>query len=119
MELEGGLELPPSSSEVQPPKKTFKWPSAGETCGWRGELIIDLRDGHVAGFSNDDGRIDPLYQRLQTLKNSGRNACTQRGLRRGDVVCVDKDTPYGLMHQVMNTAAEAGFPKFRMAVLME
>lgn len=116
MELEGGLELPPSSSEAQPPK-TIQVMISRRDLRVEKEPIVNLRNGHVAGFTVDDGRIDVLYQRLLTLKNA---RSTQRK-DDADVLLLfcDKDTSYGLMHQVMNTAAEAGFPKFRMAVLME
>lgn len=117
MELEGGMELPPSSSEAQPPK-TVQISISRRDVRVEKEPVVDLRNGHVAGFNNDEGRIDPLYQRLQTLRNNARAPAKKED---ADVLLLfcDKDTPYGLMHQVMNTAAEAGYPKFRMAVLME
>ena len=63
------------------------------------------------------GRIAALYNQLMKVKGEKHG----KELDVSDVLIIlcDENTPYGLLKQVLNTSAEAGFPKFRMAVLMQ
>jgi biopolymer transport protein ExbD len=119
VQLEGGFELPNSSSD-QPMTKTLQVTIGRRDLRVEKEPIIEVRDGHVAGKSDNVGRIDVLYNRLQAFKNS-QPPPGKKKPEDADVILLfcDKDAPYALMHQVMTTAAEAGYVKFRMAVLME
>ena len=114
MELDGGMTLPGSSAEA-PAQKTIQITIATRELRVEKDPIAQIHAGQVAG--QPSGRIEALFRRLQGLKmeKSGK------ALQVSDVLLVmcDKDTPYATLHQVLNTAAEAGFPKFRMAVLMQ
>jgi biopolymer transport protein ExbD len=113
MELDGGITLPSSTAQMEP-KKAVQVTVARQELRVEKDVIAQLRDGKVVAAKTQEGRIDPLHQRLVVVK---------KDLATGpdsDVIFVlcDKDTPYALLRRVMMTAAEAGFPKFRMAVLM-
>ena len=115
IEIEPGLDLPGSSSEA-PPKTGPTITIARAELRMDKERLAPLRGGNVGG-SPPGQRIEVLYRRLVRLK-------TERGSRtlaKDDALLVmcDKDASYQLLHQVLNTAAEAGYPKFRMAVLLE
>jgi biopolymer transport protein ExbD len=121
VQLEGGFELPNSTSDA-PMTKTLQVTIGRRDLRVEKEPIIEVRDGHVAGKADNVGRIDVLFNRLQAIKNSKPTpAAGKKKPEDADVVLLfcDKDAPYALMHQVMTTAAEAGYVKFRMAVLME
>lgn len=120
MELESGFVLPESSSEA-PAVKTPALTIGRRDIRLEKQPIAELSQGFVRGIPDHKARIEPVFQKLQILRNEpaagGQN---QTGGKDRDVLLVfcDKDTNYGLMHQVMNTAAQAGYAKFRMAVLM-
>ena len=115
MELDSGMVLPDSSADV-PATKTISVTIGTKDLRVEKDPIASVRAGHVNG-APAEGRIDALYKRLMSVKNDK----SSKTLEVSDVVLVfcDKDTPYALVRQVLNTAAEAGFIKFRMAVLME
>jgi biopolymer transport protein ExbD len=80
------------------------------------ETVATLQGGKLAA-PLVDGRIDPLYRKLNQVRQKRPPAMTDAP----DVlflVC-DKTIPYGLIRQVMVTGAEAGFPKFRLAVMAQ
>lgn len=115
LEVEPNLLLPSSNSEASA--------SPGPTLTIaRSELRLDkerllaLRGGQVTGQPSGV-RIELLYRRLQRLRNE-RASRGQPGEEPLLVQC-DKDAPYTLLHQVLNTAAAAGYAKFRMVVLTE
>ena len=115
MELDGGMELPTSTAQLEP-KKAVQVTVARKELRVEKEVIAQLRDGKVVAAKTQEGKIDPLLQRLQVIRKE-KNATGPEA----DILFVlcDKDTPYGLLRRVMMTAAEAGYPKFRMAVLMQ
>lgn len=116
MELDGGVALPTSSSESAP-AKTISITVGQRDLRVEKQPVAQLKDGHVVGIDDNHARIDPLYRRLLTL----REEKSSKPKDAADVLLVlcDKDAPYVLLRRVLNTAAEAGYPKFRMAVLME
>ena len=63
------------------------------------------------------GRIEALYRKLSSKK--ALRAKTEGESNDILLVLCDKKAPYSLLHQVLNTAAEAGYAKFRMVVLTE
>lgn len=115
VELEGGFELPNSSAETQP-SKTLQVIIARKDLRVEKEPVASLQNWSVVGDSGT-GRIEALFQRLQRLQADKQHVANNPK----DVLLVfcDKDVPYPLLHRVLQTAAAAGFPKFRMAVLME
>lgn len=115
MELDGGMVLPTSTAQLEP-KKAVQVTVARKELRVEKEVIAQLRDGKVVAAKSQEGKIDPLLQRLQVIRKE-KNATGPEA----DILFVlcDKDTPYGLLRRVMMTAAEAGYPKFRMAVLMQ
>ncbi len=114
MELDGGVTLPNSTSESQP-VKTLQVTIGQRDLRVDKEPIAQLKGGQVVGAPA--GRISALYNQLMKVKGEKHG----KELDVSDVLIIlcDKDTPYGLLKQVLNTSAEAGFPKFRMAVLMQ
>lgn len=114
MEVDGGVTLPESSAGAQP-AKTMEMTIGAHDLRLEKEPILQIEGGAVVGVPK--GRIEPLYRRLMTSRESAR----QGEAPPSDVLLVfcDKQTPYALLHQVLNTAAEAGFAKFRMAVIMQ
>lgn len=115
MELDGGITLADSTADV-PATKTISVTIGAKDLRVEKDPIASIRSGHING-GPAEGRIDPLYKRLMSVKNDK----STKSPEVSDVVLVlcDKDTPYQLLHQVLNTAAEVGFVKFRMAVNME
>ncbi|MBC7795162.1 MAG: hypothetical protein H7Z43_15765, partial [Clostridia bacterium] len=80
------------------------------------EVVAQLRDGKIVAAKTQDGKIDSLFQRLQVVRQEKNVQGPEADIL---FVLCDKDTPYALLRRVMMTAAEAGYPKFRMAVLMQ
>jgi biopolymer transport protein ExbD len=114
VQLDGGVLLPNSTSESQP-IKTLQVTIGQKDLRVEKEPIAQLRGGQVVGAPQ--GRIVALYNQLMKVKSEKHG----KELDVSDVLIIlcDQDTPYGLLKQVLNTSAEAGFPKFRMAVLMQ
>ncbi|HWV37234.1 MAG TPA: biopolymer transporter ExbD [Vulgatibacter sp.] len=89
------------------------------------EILID----HVPVARVVNGQIDapkegekivPIYDRLNTLR-AARQAETAGLSKDDDVVFLlaDKTAPFTLLAPVMKTAAMAGYPNFRFAVVKE
>jgi biopolymer transport protein ExbD len=120
LELDSGFVLPESSAQAQV-QKTVAVTIGRTDLRLEKQPILQLTGGHVRGLSDHKSRIDALFNRLQVLRNAQAVATKNRGRSDAtDVLLVfcDKDTPYGLLHQVLDTAAQAGYARFRMAVLM-
>jgi biopolymer transport protein ExbD len=115
MELDGKITLPESTAQMEP-KKAVQITLARDELRVEKEVIAQFKDGQVVGVKADAPRIEPLLKRLTLVKKAqpaqGPDA---------DVLFVlcDKDTPYNLLRRVLMTAAEAGYPRYRMAVLMK
>jgi len=89
------------------------------------EILID----HVPVARVVNGQIDapkegekivPIYDRLNTLR-AARQAETAGLSKDDDVIFLlaDKTAPFTLLGPVMKTAAMAGYPNFRFAVVKE
>jgi biopolymer transport protein ExbD len=116
MELEGGITLPTSTSDLAP-KKAIQVMIGPHDLRVENNTILPVASGTLPGTGNVNARIEPLYQRLVSLREQ-RVAATREAPDVLFVLC-DKETPYALLRRVLKTGAEAGFPKFRMAVLRE
>ncbi len=116
IELEGELNLPVSSAEL-PPKKALNVFIGKSELRVEKEVVATIKGGKIVGAA--EGRIEPFYKRLVAMRQQ-RVAGKEAG-EDDDVLLVscDKEAPYALLKQILLTGAEAGFPKFRMAVLME
>ncbi len=119
IENEGGVQLPVSSAEL-PPKKTTNIAIGQRELRVEKEVVAAIRDGRVQQ-GGDKGRIEPLYRKLVAARGK-RLGGGEGGAERDDdvlMVLCDKGIHYDLLRRVLLTGAEAGFPRFRMAVLME
>jgi biopolymer transport protein TolR len=116
IELEGGVQLPVSSAEL-PPKKTTTLVIGERELRVNKELVVTIKNGRVPGAN--DGRVEPLYRQLVALHGKRVAAATPGGDAEDTLfVLCDKRTPYSLIRRVLMTSAEAGYPKYRMGVLM-
>jgi biopolymer transport protein ExbD len=119
MEVESGVVLPTSSAEGSPTRAIQVIVGQRELRVEK-EFIAPIQDGQITllGTTNTPGeRIEPLYRKLVALREQ-RVATTLEAPDALMVLC-DKGAPYALLRRVLMTAGEAGFPKFRMAVLMQ
>ena len=110
MEIDGGLNLPASTAEVSP-AKTIQMAIGVHDLRLEKQPIAQVRNGKVVGIDDTQSRIDVLYRKLQVLKEEARG----KSAGPADVMLVlcDRDVPYSLIRRVLNTAAEAGYIKFR------
>ncbi len=111
----GGVRLPSSNSE-SPPKQDAPVGIGQEALKVEGQIVARIRDGEIVAPLDKEGRVKPLFQALQKLKE--KRVPTAKDADVLFVLC-DKDTPYATLRQVLMTAAEVGFVKYRMAVIME
>ena len=110
----------------------LKLPSAGVTNEFNASMSVTIaRDellvGEIAVAKITDGnfvaprerdKIIPLYERLNTLR--AQRQADSGGIRSDDDVIylfADRDIPFTLLSPVMKTAAMAGYPNFRFAVV--
>ena len=115
MEVDGGVRLPVSSAD-NPPKKALTVSVGQRDIRVEKEVVLPIKNGQIVG-AEPKGKIEVLYRKLLAAKEQ-KVAST---LESPEILFVlaDKDTPYAVLRRVMMTGAEAGFPKFRMAVMME
>ncbi|MEW6441114.1 MAG: biopolymer transporter ExbD [bacterium] len=115
--LEKGVELPKSSSE-----KPFKW-AINVTLAKNRLLVEDdfvcpIKEGRFIGVGNDPEKIAPLYDRLVNLKDVEKYRQVERDATEPVVIFhADKQHRFETINAVMKTAAMAGYPNFRFAVL--
>ena len=76
-------------------------------------VIGRVRDGRLVGVKLRGDRIVPLYDLLRRYRESAEDAATTIVLQ------ADRDFRFALLDKVMRTAAEAGFPNFRLAIQKE
>jgi len=117
IELEGGVRLPVSSAEL-PPKHNTTVVVGERELRIEKEVIATVTGGRLPG--NSTSRIESLYRRLVTLRGKRIAASGPKDAEEDTLlVLCDKTTPYALVRRVLVTSAEAGYPKFRMGVLMQ
>ena len=117
IENEGGVQLASSNAEL-PPKKTTNVVVGQRELRVDKEVVATIQNGKLVKLG-DEGRVEPLFRKLVAVKGK-RIAGSKQAQEDEDVLMVlcDKGTPYTLLRRVLITSAEAGFPRFRMAVLM-
>ncbi|HEV8321581.1 MAG TPA: biopolymer transporter ExbD [Myxococcota bacterium] len=122
LEVKGGVKLPTSTAEITP-KKAIKIVIGDSELRVESDTVAAIKDGKivVAGDDAADKRIEPLYVNLVKLREGLKDEIDTKTFDSPDALYVlcDKETPYALLRRVLTTAAAAGFPKFRMAVLMK
>ena len=116
MEVNACVRLPSSNAELAP-KKSLKIVVGISELRIENEVVAPLKDGKVV-LAGDipDKRIEPLYVGLVRLRED--KVVTSSDAPDALYVLCDKEAPYSLLRRVLNTAAEAGFPKFRLAAIM-
>ncbi|MBN1959738.1 MAG: biopolymer transporter ExbD [Deltaproteobacteria bacterium] len=121
IENEGGVQLPTSKAEL-PPKKATNVAIGQRELRVDKEVVMTIKNGRLGKDASGTGRIEPLYRKLVAVKGrkvaSSRKAANQEDEDVLMVLC-DKSIPYTLVRRVLLTSAEAGYPRFRMAALME
>ncbi|MBI2376706.1 MAG: biopolymer transporter ExbD [Deltaproteobacteria bacterium] len=111
---EGRLRLPSADTNI-PPKSAVNIEIAKD------QLVVeDLPIAKVAGGKvlapTDGDKIIPLYEKLNAVRKAkGAGPTTEDS----DVVWLlcDRETPFTILSPVMKTAAMAGYPNFRFAVV--
>ena len=115
IEEQGNIHLPSSNVET-PPKQDAPVTLGQEELRVEGQVVAKVRNGQIQAQIDKDGSIIPLRKRLTDLK--GKRLPSTKDADVLFILC-DKDAPYSTLRQVLMTAANVGFVKFRMAVIME
>jgi biopolymer transport protein ExbD len=117
LRLAKDLNLPRSTSE-----KPFKW-AINITLTQDQLLVEDLsvcryRNGQFVDVSDDPDKIVLLYRQLTDLKSLEKYREVDRDASEPVVIFqADKKHRFETIYKVMKTAAMAGYPNFRFAVL--
>lgn len=118
MKYEGNLKLPAARSDTEMAIKR-------QITVTKDELLVgDVRIAKIKNGTLDAPRegdkIVPLYEKLNTLR-AATQAETGGVSKDDDVVFLfaDKGTPFTMLSPIMKTAAMAGFPNFRFAVVKQ
>lgn len=114
MKYEGDLKLPSAPSEAD------DHPTISVTVTDK-EILVDklkvaeIRRGKIVAEREGD-KVVPLYESLNRIREERQG---QAPGKNDDVVYLfaDKTAPYTLLSPVMKTAASAGFPNFKFAVV--
>lgn len=119
LRLDKDVELPTSTSE-----KPFKWAInvtvSKDQLKVENEPVCPLKDGRFVASSQDADRVGPLYNRLVALKKLERYREVDRDAEEPVVIFhADKGHRFDTIYKVMKTAAIAGYPNFRFAVLKQ
>jgi biopolymer transport protein ExbD len=83
----------------------------------RKELLIEdtfvakVSSNKLVGVDIDGYKIVPLYNMLQRYRSMNKETD-----KKTVVFQADKKFPFEILHQVMRTAAMAGYPNFRFAI---
>jgi len=117
LRLAKDMELPKSSSE-----KPFKW--AINITLTENELMVEdlsvckYKNGQFVDTNGDSDKIALLYEQLTNLKSLEKYREVDRDAAEPVVIFqADKKHKFDTIYKVMKTAAMAGYPNFRFAVL--
>jgi biopolymer transport protein ExbD len=117
LRLAKDMELPRSTSE-----KPFKW--AINITLTENELMVEdlsvcrYKNGQFIDTKNDPDKIVLLYKQLMDLKSMEKYREVDRDASEPVVIFqADKKHKFDTIYRVMKTAAMAGYPNFRFAVL--
>jgi len=117
--LDEDVQLPRSNSE-----KPFKWAInvtlALDRLKVEDEFVCGLKDGRFLAAADDRDRIGPLYERLVRLKQIEGYRHVDRDSAEPVVIFhADRRHRFETLYKVMKTAAMAGYPNFRFAVIKD
>jgi len=117
LRLAKDMELPKSTSE-----KPFKW--AINITLTENELMVEdlsvcrYKNGEFVDVKDDPDKITLLYKQLTDLKSLEKYREVDRDASEPVVIFqADKKHKFDTIYKVMKTAAMAGYPNFRFAVL--
>jgi len=116
------LKLPPSSTDISPK------PSAAVTVTAKAivvndELIVQVKDGQIdkafKGGDENSLQIQPLFEALNAEAQRQKNVSQLTGKKFGGLLTIiaHGETPYRLLTEVLYTAGQAEFQKFKFAVI--
>ncbi len=116
------MKLPPSTTEINPKQ------SAALTVTKSGivvndTMVVQVKDGTVDKVykQGDENslNIQPLFEALNEEATRQKEMARLRGTKYDGVLTViaDKETPYRLITEVLYTAGQATFAKYKFAVL--
>ncbi len=117
LKLEKELKLPTSTSELP-----FKWAInvslSMDELRIEDEYVCNLKKGDFVISKDEPDKIIPLFNRLLEFKNVEKYRDVERDSEDPVVIFhADKRHPFKTVYKVMKTAALAGYPNFRFAVL--
>ncbi len=117
LKLEKELQLPTSDSDLP-----FKWAInvslSMDELRVEDDYICNLKKGDFVISKDDPDKIIPLFNRLVEFKNVEQYRDVERDAEDPVVIFhADKRHPFKTVYKVMKTAALAGYPNFRFAVL--
>jgi biopolymer transport protein ExbD len=115
--MEKDIELPNSNSE-----KPFKWAInimvSQKQLKVEDELVCPLKNGRFVAKKEESGKVVPLFDRLVKLKDVEEYRNVDRDTEEPVVIFhADKKHRFETIYTIMKTAAMAGYPNFRFAVL--
>ena len=115
------LKLPISNTELLP-KKTIALTISAKSIMLDGDHIVEVKDGSVGkmdkGGDENSMLIQPLLTALQTAAQNQKEIDARMNQKFEGMITfiTHDDTPYSLLRDVMYTATNADFKKFKFAV---
>ncbi len=120
------LQLPRSTTVQKPQKESTVLTITKTSILVDGEAIVAVNNGSVDAAAKTGGadgiEIGELRLQLERLGKRTRTIDQLQGISRGDeglelTLIADRGTPFRLLHEVMYTAGNAKYGKFRLVVL--
>lgn len=116
------LKLPPSSTDISPS------PTAAVTVSAKAivvndELVVQIKDGQIdkafKGGDENSLQIQPLFEALNEEAQRQKNVSQLTGKKFDGMLTIiaHGKTPYRLLTEVLYTAGQAEFQKFKFAVV--
>jgi biopolymer transport protein ExbD len=115
-EAEGGIKLPAAATQ-QDLKLAVSISISKDELLVEKVRVAKVKEGKVDAPTEGD-KIVPLYEKLNTLRAT-KQSQTGGVSENDDVIFLvaDRNIPFTILSPVMKTAAMAGFPNFRFAVV--
>jgi len=120
------IQLPRSTTQQKPQKEAITLTITKTSILVEGQPLVQVRNGSVDAAEKTGGadgiEIGRLRQELEGHGKRTRTIDQLQGLARGDeglelTLIADRATPFRLLHEVMYTAGNAKYGKFRLVVL--
>jgi hypothetical protein len=117
------LKLPASTSEISP-KATASVTVTAKEIVVADETILTIKDGTVDKHDKQGGdenslQIQPLFDALTKEVTAQKEMARLRGAKFDGVLTIisHAETPYRLLTEVLYTAGQAEFAKFKFAIM--